>query len=107
MTLLLKDSLGGNCLTTMIAAISSHTDHMHESISTCKFALDVMSIENTAKANISIDPNVLISQLRAEIVRLKHELAIAQGEEQEEPVMPEGSERLVLCLRACRFVFIG
>jgi kinesin family protein 6/9 len=100
MTMLLKDSLGGNCLTTMIAAISSHMDHMHESISTCKFALDVMSIENTAKANISIDPNVLISQLRAEVVRLKHELAIAQGEEQEEPVTPEESERLVLCLKA-------
>jgi kinesin family member 6/9 len=38
MTLVLRDSLGGNCKTRMIATISPDEDNMDESISTCKFA---------------------------------------------------------------------
>lgn len=38
MTLVLRDSLGGNCMTRMIANISIENSNMDESISTLKFA---------------------------------------------------------------------
>jgi len=38
MTLVLRDSLGGNCKTKMIANISISTDDIEESISTCMFS---------------------------------------------------------------------
>ena len=38
LTKLLKDSLGGNCLTAMIANISMKDSNLGESISTCRFA---------------------------------------------------------------------
>jgi len=41
MTMVLRDSLGGNCKTRMIANISSFNDDTEESISTCKFAMRV------------------------------------------------------------------
>jgi len=94
LTLILKDSLGGNCMTTMIAALSSKTAHIHETIETCKFAQNVMTIKNSAKANISMDPKVLIARLREEIVKLRHEIAVLRGEESEEPLGQKEKEDL-------------
>jgi hypothetical protein len=99
MTMLVKESLGGKCMTTMIAALSSRTEHIREMIHMCKFATDVMTLKNNAKANILVDPQIFISLLRAEIVRLKHDLAFAHGEEDETELTPEETERLVASLR--------
>ena len=38
MTTILKDSLGGNCKTVMIATISSENDQIEESLSTLRFS---------------------------------------------------------------------
>lgn len=38
MTMVLKDSLGGNCKTRMIATIYPKYENLLESITTCKFA---------------------------------------------------------------------
>ena len=38
MTTILRDSLGGNCKTVMIANINSEVDHLDETISTLRFA---------------------------------------------------------------------
>jgi len=38
MTLVLRDSLGGNCMTRMIATISVENKNIDETISTLKFA---------------------------------------------------------------------
>ena len=46
MTLVLRDSLGGNCKTRMIATVSPDDDDLAESISTCKFAYRVALIKN-------------------------------------------------------------
>lgn len=46
MTMVLRDSLGGNCRTVMVATMSSDAAHMDESISTCKFAQRVAMIRN-------------------------------------------------------------
>lgn len=46
MTTLLKDSLGGNCKTVMIATISSENDNIEESLSTLRFSQRVGQLEN-------------------------------------------------------------
>lgn len=38
MTTLLKDSLGGNCKTVMIATVSSENDNIEETLSTLRFS---------------------------------------------------------------------
>ena len=38
MTTILKDSLGGNCKTVMVATLSSDIDNLEETISTARFA---------------------------------------------------------------------
>lgn len=39
MTLYLKDSLGGNCKTALIATVAVEPQNLGESISTCHFAM--------------------------------------------------------------------
>jgi len=46
LTQILRDSLGGNCKTTMIANISIDHSDITESISTLKFSQNVASIKN-------------------------------------------------------------
>lgn len=46
MTMALKDSLGGNCRTVMVATMSSVKEQLDESISTCRFAQRVAMVRN-------------------------------------------------------------
>lgn len=80
MTLVLRDSLGGNCKTTMIATVSAEESNIDESISTCRFAQRVACIKNTANKNEVIDPSLIISRLRQEIAELKAEIRLLKGE---------------------------
>lgn len=80
MTTVLRDSLGGNCKTTMIATIAVEDILVDESISTCRFAQRVALISNNAHLNEEMDPGMVIARLKKEIVILKAELAIARGE---------------------------
>ena len=57
MTSVLRDSLGGNCKTVMIATINPEAVHTEESLSTCKFAQRVSLIKNRATVNEDTDPN--------------------------------------------------
>lgn len=70
LTWLLKDSLGGNSKTIMIAAISPADCNYSESLSTLRYANRAKNIVN--KPTINEDPNVkLIRELRDEIMKLK------------------------------------
>ncbi|CAH7208769.1 Kif6 [Phodopus roborovskii] len=80
MTSVLRDSLGGNCMTTMIATLSLEKRNIDESISTCRFAQRVALIKNEAVLNEEIDPRLMIIRLQKEITDLKTELAMATGE---------------------------
>ncbi|XP_049747301.1 kinesin-like protein KIF6 isoform X5 [Elephas maximus indicus] len=84
MTSVLRDSLGGNCMTTMIATISLEKRNVDESISTCRFAQRVALIKNEAVLNEEIDPRLVITRLQKEIQELKDELAIVTGEQRTE-----------------------
>ncbi|KAL1493564.1 hypothetical protein ABEB36_009268 [Hypothenemus hampei] len=70
LTWLLKDSLGGNSKTIMIAAISPADCNYGETLSTLRYANRAKNIIN--KPTINEDPNVkLIRELRNEISKLK------------------------------------
>ena len=70
LTWLLKDSLGGNSKTVILAAISPADVNFVETLSTLRYANRAKNIIN--KPTINEDPNVkLIRELKAEIVRLK------------------------------------
>jgi hypothetical protein len=49
MTLVLRDSLGGNCRTVMVATVTGEAQHMEESISTCRFAQRVALVRNEVR----------------------------------------------------------
>nr|XP_061794485.1 kinesin-like protein KIF16B [Nerophis lumbriciformis] len=70
LTWLLKDSLGGNSKTTMIATISPADLNYGETLSTLRYASRAQSIMNTPTVNE--DKSVsLIRELQAEVIRLK------------------------------------
>eukprot|EP00210_Caulerpa_lentillifera_P003015 g2878.t1 len=51
----LKDSIGGNCRTLMIACIWADASNFGETLSTCRFADDIQNVEVTASKNSGIE----------------------------------------------------
>lgn len=49
MTMVLRDSLGGNCQTVMVANITAQHEQLDESISTCRFAQRVALVANEVR----------------------------------------------------------
>lgn len=76
MTHVLKDALGGNCNTLMIANIWGIAQHMEETISTLRFATRMMCVSNTPTPNVQFDPMALIKKYEREIRELKQELSM-------------------------------
>ena len=79
--MVLRDSLGGNCKTKMVATVSAEAVDLYEGLSTCRFARSVSLIQNKITRNERVDPGVIISRLKKEVAELKAELAIAKGGE--------------------------
>eukprot|EP00762_Andalucia_godoyi_P005048 ANDGO_01394.mRNA.1 Osmotic avoidance abnormal protein 3 len=73
LTKLLKESLGGNSLTVMIACLSPLDSHYHENLSTLLYAARTRAIRNVPKINDSRHSSVVHS-LQQEIVHLKSEI---------------------------------
>nr|KAG5712585.1 hypothetical protein BaRGS_011559 [Batillaria attramentaria] len=70
LTWLLKESLGGNSKTAMIATISPSHHHQEETLSTLRYAHQTRSIVNVVRINE--DPKArIIRELRAEIDKLR------------------------------------
>ena len=70
MTWLLKDSLGGNSKTAMIAAISPAYVQYEETLSTLRYADQAKKIKN--KAVVNEDPNAkLVRELKEELEMLR------------------------------------
>ena len=76
LTFLLKDSLGGNSKTYIVANISPSSLSFGETLSTLKFAQRAKMIRN--KAIVNEDTAGSVHLLKEEIKRLKEELASAQ-----------------------------
>ena len=84
MTMLLRDSLGGNCQTVMIATASADSGAFDESVSTCRFAQRVRKISNEVFINEELDVDTLIARLKEENKRLRVELALLRRAESSE-----------------------
>ncbi|XP_073740638.1 kinesin-like protein KIF14 isoform X2 [Callorhinus ursinus] len=70
LTWLLKESLGGNSKTAMIATISPAANNIEETLSTLRYASQARMIVNIAKVNEDMNAK-LIRELKAEIEKLK------------------------------------
>ncbi|BFZ05212.1 hypothetical protein BsWGS_08251 [Bradybaena similaris] len=79
LTMVLKDSLGGNCLTAMIATISMEPENLGESISTCRFSQRVARIANNARRNEEVDDKTVIKRLKHKVANLEHELSVLRS----------------------------
>lgn len=55
LTTILKDSLGGNCKTVMIANVSTEMDNFEETISALRFSQRVGDLENEVDIYIFTD----------------------------------------------------
>ncbi|KAF2088214.1 kinesin-domain-containing protein [Saccharata proteae CBS 121410] len=78
LTWLLKDSLGGNSLTAMIAAISPADINFDETLSTLRYADSAKRIKNHAVVNE--DPNArMIRELKEELAQLRSKLGGGGG----------------------------
>ncbi|XP_063683235.1 kinesin-like protein KIF6 [Bolinopsis microptera] len=94
MTSMLRDSLGGNCLTTMVATVSLEKKNIDESISTCRFAQRVALIKNDAVLNEEVDPKLVVTRLKKEIQNLRDDIALAGREVSTDPL---SDEELLMC----------
>ena len=74
MTTILKDSLGGNCKTIVIANASSNFKFLDETLSTMRFALRCAKVKNEISRNEHMDLNVLVNQLQTENTLLKKKI---------------------------------
>lgn len=70
LTWLLKESLGGNSLTSMLATISPASCNIDETLATLRYACQARSIVNRARINEN-PHDKLIRELRAEVERLR------------------------------------
>lgn len=78
LTWLLKDNLGGNSKTVMVATISPSADNYEETLSTLRYADRAKRIVNHAVVNE--DPNArIIRELRLEVEALRNMLKHATG----------------------------
>eukprot|EP00931_Biecheleriopsis_adriatica_P016451 TRINITY_DN12111_c0_g1_i2.p1 TRINITY_DN12111_c0_g1~~TRINITY_DN12111_c0_g1_i2.p1 ORF type:complete len:867 (-),score=169.93 TRINITY_DN12111_c0_g1_i2:158-2758(-) len=78
LTRLLKDSLGGNCRTVMVANISPSHLSYEDTLNTLKYANRAKNIRVTAKQNL-VQPEAQVSQLEQAISDLRSEVALLKG----------------------------
>ena len=81
LTSTLRDSLGGNCRTYMIATLSGEPAHIDESVSTARFAGRVGSIRNEVWREEAEDMEGVVKRLKGQVKELKEEVRRLRGEE--------------------------
>lgn len=97
LTRLLKDSIGGNCRTVMIAAISPSSLTYEDTYNTLKYADRAKEIKLSLKSNvISLDCHIsqyatVCQQLQAEVAALREKLRVYEAGAQAPPHGPPRS----------------
>jgi len=77
LTHVLKDSLQGNCKTTILVCVSPHKFNVTETVNTLQFAMRAKLIKNKVKVNKVLsrqELNKIIKELNQEIKKLKDKL---------------------------------
>ncbi|XP_005111799.1 kinesin-like protein KIF9 isoform X3 [Aplysia californica] len=72
----LKDSIGGNCNTLLVANMWGEPAQLEETVSTLRFATRMMCVASEPAVNEVYDPALLVKKLQREIQHLKSELAM-------------------------------
>uniref|UniRef100_A0AAR2LJ83 Kinesin-like protein n=1 Tax=Pygocentrus nattereri TaxID=42514 RepID=A0AAR2LJ83_PYGNA len=72
----LKDSLGGNCNTVLVANIYGEAAQIEETLSTLRFAARMKRVHTEPSVNEHVDPALQIRRLQKEVQLLKQELSI-------------------------------
>eukprot|EP01062_Namystynia_karyoxenos_P020439 TRINITY_DN1773_c1_g1_i1.p1 TRINITY_DN1773_c1_g1~~TRINITY_DN1773_c1_g1_i1.p1 ORF type:complete len:1569 (+),score=588.92 TRINITY_DN1773_c1_g1_i1:164-4708(+) len=89
LTWLLREALGGNSRTVMVATISPSALNFEESLSTLKYADRAKKIQNSATVNRDSKKEIIF-QLREEIRLLKAEIDTLRGERTTSPTLDWG-----------------
>ncbi|KAH9938671.1 uncharacterized protein B0H18DRAFT_1081243 [Fomitopsis serialis] len=93
LTWLLKDSLGGNSKTAMIAAISPADVNYEETLSTLRYADQAKKIKN--KAVVNEDPNAkLVRELKEELETLRARVSGSSSEAVYDPKIPAAQQKV-------------
>ena len=74
LTNILKDALGANCNTVMLACIWGESSHLEETVSTLRLASRMMRVQNETASVQTIDPSAFIKKQEKIIRALKQEL---------------------------------
>lgn len=77
LTHVLKSSLGGNCLTSIICCITYSNYHEDETLSTLRFASIAKRVECCARPNQIVDDKITIKLLKKELNIVKKQLQLA------------------------------
>lgn len=72
----LKDSLGGNCNTVLVANIYGEAAQIEETLSTLRFATRMKCVQTKPSINEHVDPVLQVRRLKKEIQFLKEELSM-------------------------------
>uniref|UniRef100_UPI0037E99A8C kinesin-like protein KIF9 n=1 Tax=Semicossyphus pulcher TaxID=241346 RepID=UPI0037E99A8C len=72
----LKDSLGGNCNTVLVANIYGEAAQIEETLSTLRFASRMKRVQTEPAVNEHLDPAALIKKLQRDVDMLKEELSM-------------------------------
>ena len=92
MTTILRDSLGGNCKTVLIATMNTDADQLEETISSAKFARRCSKLVAEVTVNEQVDINLMLKKLQSENEQLKKQLARRQEIGQSENLVLTPSE---------------
>lgn len=76
LTAALRDAIGGNSNTVMIANLWPEEAHLEESVSTLRFASRVRCLQTDAQVNESSDPLLALKKAERQIKELRQELAM-------------------------------
>ncbi|CAO3700832.1 hypothetical protein G6F70_002161 [Rhizopus microsporus] len=99
LTRLLQDSLGGNSQTLMLACVSPADSNFMETLNTLKYANRARNIKNRVTINQDFAGSSMeVNQLRAQLARLRLELASARAEAPSNGSL--GADQEVRALRA-------
>ena len=79
LTRILKQSLGGNTLTSILVAVTPAPMHREETVSSLKFGQMCKKIKNSVSSNVQVDPKEEMRKLKAELAKVKTQLEEGGG----------------------------
>jgi hypothetical protein len=94
LTRILKESLGGNTQTVMIACVSPANNSLEETLNTLKYAERARNIKNKVVQNLKeVEAHVseykeIIASLKGEIEYLKNQIKTSDDQSEKEPKLP-------------------